>query len=148
MFGEVFLIRQFSVHPPVIQALRKRMLAKLAKKEVGESLRKKAETAWWWLEHECPLGKPWENHRKIWRFSHIWSGWWWLEHFSIYWKQSSQLTNIFQRVWNHQSAKIPLTVSYNGLHSKLLGAWEHLDYVSIYWIVFTKVPNGVLRISW
>ena len=38
-------------------------------------------------------------------YTWIHAGWWWLEHdlyFSIYWEESSQLTNILQRGWNHQ----------------------------------------------
>ena len=48
-------------------------------------------------------GTPWSETREN---SHeTIAGWWWLEHdfyFSIYWEWSSQLTNIFQRGWNHQ----------------------------------------------
>ena len=37
-----------------------------------------------------------------------------LEHFSIYWEESSQLTNIFQRGWNHQPANGKSVVRHIG----------------------------------
>ena len=40
------------------------------------------------------------------------NGWWWLEHefhVPIFWKESSHLTNIFQRVWNHQPERLTLS---------------------------------------
>ena len=48
---------------------------------------------WWWM---IPVAQEF-------------TGWWWLEHdfyFPIDWEQSSQLTNIFQRSWNHQPVQV------------------------------------------
>jgi hypothetical protein len=53
----------------------------------------------------------------------VWNhGIWWL---SIYWKESSQLTNIFQRGWNHQPAMYNVDLLTNQSHCQQCWVWLH-----------------------
>ena len=72
------------------------------------------EACIWWLLSGWWFDKPWENHGKIhyqWIFKYLVGGLEHQFHFSMYWEQSSQLTNSFQRGWNHQPVNVEETWS-------------------------------------
>ena len=84
---------------------------------------------WWWLGDGLLL-------------LIIWLVVWNILYFSIYWELSSKLTNIFQRVWNHQPVIVILpTLSF-------INCWKlypHYYLLIICWLLLLRIRMILLN---